>query len=120
VGTRWINQQPGGHCRQETINEQGIGICLVGDFSKARPTEKQLETLARLVYDLQQQFGIAPENILGHGQVLGEFSECPGDHFPWEKFRASLRQVADADRIESLRAAAAAFSSSLRVPPLNP
>lgn len=90
VGARWTKQLPGGHCRQPNINESGIGICLVGDFSKRRPTEKQLAALVTLVRQLQQQFNIADDQVLRHGEIIGEFSECPGQRFPWDEFKKRL------------------------------
>jgi N-acetyl-anhydromuramyl-L-alanine amidase AmpD len=92
TGTRWTKQLPGGHCRQNNINEHGIGICLVGDFSKSRPTEKQLDALESLVRQLQEQFDIAADQILGHGEIIGEFSECPGKEFPWDEFKKRLKK----------------------------
>jgi N-acetyl-anhydromuramyl-L-alanine amidase AmpD len=90
TGARWVKQMQGGHCRQAYINEQGIGICLVGNFSREQPTAKQLDSLALLVRGLQDQFRIPDDHILGHGEVIGEFSECPGREFPWEEFRQRL------------------------------
>jgi N-acetylmuramoyl-L-alanine amidase len=90
TGERWIRQIAGGHCRQQHINEHGVGICLVGDFSRAQPTPKQLESLLLLVRGLQEQFQIPPENVVGHGELFGEFSECPGKNFPWPQLRAVL------------------------------
>jgi N-acetylmuramoyl-L-alanine amidase len=92
TGPRWIKQMHGGHCRQAYINEHGIGICLVGNFSRDEPTEKQLDSLVLLVRGLQEQFKIPDDHILGHGEVIGEFSECPGREFPWEKFRKRLHE----------------------------
>ena len=92
VGTRWVTQLHGGHCRQGYINERGIGICLVGNFSKDQPTAKQLDALALLIRGLQYQFKIADDHILGHGEVIGEFSECPGKEFPWDELKKRLKQ----------------------------
>lgn len=94
TGDRWRQQLPGGHCRQAEINDTGIGICLVGDFTDRQPTEKQLDALVLLVRGLQEQFQIAPENVVGHGTILGEFSECPGRSFPWDEFRKRLQEPA--------------------------
>lgn len=116
IGARWHKQLAGGHCKQETINEQAIGICLVGDFTQRLPSDKQMETLARLVFELQRQFTIPSANVLGHGHVVGEFSECPGKSFPWDTFRAALAKVVEADRAEKL----AAFSIQPIAPPVRP
>ena len=92
TGARWIKQMHGGHCRQAYINEQGIGVCLVGDFSHDQPTGKQMDSLVILVRGLQEQFHIPDDHVLGHGEVIGEFSECPGRDFPWDEFRKRLTE----------------------------
>ncbi len=94
TGERWVKQLHGGHCRQQEINERGIGVCLVGDFTRRQPTPKQMDSLILLVRGLQEQFQVAHGNIVGHGQVLGEFSECPGQSFPWEELRKRLQEPA--------------------------
>ena len=65
TGPRWVKQMHGGHCRQAYINEHGIGICLVGNFSRGQPTGKQLDALVLLVRGLQEQFKIPDDHILG-------------------------------------------------------
>ncbi len=92
TGERWVKQIPGGHCRQEDIDEKGIGICLVGDFTDHGPTAKQMAALVVLIHGLQDQFHIPDDQIVGHGQVLGEFSECPGKAFPWAELRKRLKE----------------------------
>jgi N-acetyl-anhydromuramyl-L-alanine amidase AmpD len=92
TGTRWVQQLHGGHCRQGYINEHGIGICLVGDFTRGGPTPRQLDSLVLLIRGLQEQFHIADDQILGHGEVIGEFSECPGKEFPWDDLRKRLKE----------------------------
>ena len=91
TGPRWVKQMHGGHCRQAYINEHGIGICLVGNFSVDQPTSKQLDSLALLIRGLQEQFHIPNDHVLGHGEVIGEFSECPGSQFPWDELHKRLR-----------------------------
>lgn len=92
TGARWVKQMYGGHCRQAYVNEHGIGICLVGNFSQDEPTAKQMDSLVLLVRGLQEQFHIPDDHVLGHGEVIGEFSECPGRDFPWEEFRKRLHE----------------------------
>ncbi len=93
TGPRWPKQLHGGHCRQADINEKGIGICLVGDFTEQQPTAPQLDALALLIRGLQEQFNIPTDRVLGHGDVLGEYSECPGRAFPWAELRGRLADV---------------------------
>ncbi|MGH9930663.1 MAG: peptidoglycan recognition protein family protein [Pyrinomonadaceae bacterium] len=77
-----------------------IGICLVGNFSSAdnaagsrglsTPTEAQINALIELCRSLQQRYNFPPERILRHSDVSPK-SECPGDRFPFEEFRARLK-----------------------------
>ena len=71
----------GGH------NTNNIGICMIGgvdDKNKATVnyTEEQFRALKGLLEGLQQKFGIAKENILGHRDWYGKDprtwqKECP-------------------------------------------
>jgi N-acetyl-anhydromuramyl-L-alanine amidase AmpD len=90
TGDRWIRQIHGGHCKQDDVNQTGIGICLVGDFSRDEPTEKQMQSLVLLIRGLQDQFHIPADQVVGHGEIIGEFSECPGHKFPWDDLRRRL------------------------------
>ena len=49
TGYRWARQLPGGHCHQDYMNNHGIGVCLVGDFTRHGPTMKQMASLVSLV-----------------------------------------------------------------------
>ncbi|MFA5119212.1 MAG: N-acetylmuramoyl-L-alanine amidase [Candidatus Omnitrophota bacterium] len=88
---RWIKQMDGAHCKASGMNHQGIGICLVGNFSKELVPEKQLDALVYLVKVLKKQYKVPYENILGHGQVPDARTECPGTRFPWEEFHRRIR-----------------------------
>jgi len=88
---RWVKQQDGAHCQAARMNYKGIGICLVGNFSKERVSAKQMDSLAYLVNILKEYYHVPPGNILGHGQVPGARTECPGKYFPWEELRSRLK-----------------------------
>ena len=90
VSPRWINQEVGAHCRAADMNYKGIGICLVGNFSEERISEKEMNSLVYLVNVLKKYYGIPMHHIMGHGQVLGAKTECPGKLFPWKEFRRKL------------------------------
>lgn len=90
TGPRWIKQQDGAHCRASGMNEKGIGICLVGNFSEQQISRRQLDSLVYLVNLLRKYYGIPKRNILGHGMVPGAKTECPGTKFPWDAFMAEL------------------------------
>ncbi len=87
VSPRWIKQKEGSHCRAGNMNEKAIGICLVGNFSKDNVDAKQLDALVYLINTLRKYYKIPLKRILGHDQVLGAATECPGRKFPWYKFK---------------------------------
>jgi len=95
VSPRWIKQQDGAHCKASGMNHKAIGICLVGNFSKEDVSDKQLSSLVYLVNILKRYYNIPQRNILGHGQVRGANTECPGKRFPWNKFFTQLRKMSD-------------------------
>jgi len=88
---RWIAQKDGAHCKASDMNTKAIGICLVGNFSQERVPESQLSALVHLVNYLRQYYNIPEKNILGHSQVPGARTECPGKLFPWKEFERRLR-----------------------------
>ena len=90
TGPRWTKQIDGAHCKASFMNEKGIGICLVGNFSKGKPTAAQMSSLVHLVNILRKYYNIPKSRILGHGQVSGAKTECPGKLFPWKEFRSRL------------------------------
>lgn len=98
VSPRWKFQKHGAHAgalpkhasadHRNGYNEFGIGICLVGNFQKSKPTENQLQVLAQLIQDLRTEFDIPADHVLGHGTVKG--TACPGGSFPWRALYAMM------------------------------
>ena len=91
VSPRWLKQENGAHCRASDMNCRGIGICLVGNFSKERVSKKQLDSLVYLTNLLKKYYKIPVSHIMGHGQVPEAKTECPGKFFPWEEFKNELQ-----------------------------
>lgn len=83
VGSRWQHQKHGAHCksRNNFYNEHGIGICLVGDFTRQPPSQRQLESLYKLTRFLSQACKIPAGRIVTH-KLINKKTKCPGDHFP--------------------------------------
>ncbi|MDR1144649.1 MAG: LysM peptidoglycan-binding domain-containing protein [Verrucomicrobiales bacterium] len=85
VGGRWSRQLPGGHLRSDGQNEVAIGICLVGNFDRERPTRKQIAALIELVNYLGQRATAAdyprPRFVL-HRDINIRPTDCPGRNFP--------------------------------------
>jgi len=90
VSPRWIKQEDGFHCSASNMNRKAIGICLVGNFNKEYVSSKQLDALVYLVNILRKYYKIPLKRIIGHNQVLGARTECPGKNFPWRRFKDRL------------------------------
>ena len=88
---RWIKQMDGAHCNMGGMNECGIGICLVGDFTHVPPTEKQMDSLVLLVNTLRSYYHISLSHVIRHKDVPGKRTECPGNSFPWNAFKRRLK-----------------------------
>jgi hypothetical protein len=97
IGSRWNTQKHGAHCKTpgNTANLQGIGICLVGDFTRTRPTPAQLASLERLTKFLSWACRIPPERITTHRDVTGK-TACPGQNFSIAGLRRAVQSPAAA------------------------
>jgi hypothetical protein len=90
VTFRWHQQRTGAHCKTpgNWANEKAVGICLVGNFERTRPTAQQMRSLVKLVRFLQDRYGIPKTRIYGHKTTPGaRVTDCPGRMFPmgWMK-----------------------------------
>ena len=93
VTFRWRQQITGAHCKtpENWANEDGIGICLVGNFNNSRPTESQMQSLVSLTRFLKNRYGISNSRIYGHGTTPGaHITDCPGAMFPMVRFKSLL------------------------------
>lgn len=90
VSPRWIKQQVGAHCKAGGMNDKGIGIALVGNFNEDLPTQNQVQSLTYLIRTLSQYYNIRLNNVMGHRDVEGASTDCPGKRFPWSNVRQCL------------------------------
>lgn len=99
VTFRWRNQKIGAHCGgtpENWANEEGIGICLVGNFDHTTPTSQQMQSLAKLVRFLQKRYGISTDRIYGHNNTPGaRVTACPGARFSMTRFKRILGSRSD-------------------------
>lgn len=83
IGPRWTKQLRGGHVRSTEVNNTGIGICLVGNFEKRRPSARQLESAFALV-DWLRAGQVSPKHkVTVHRWVDRNHTVCPGRNFPF-------------------------------------
>ena len=80
IGSRWKKQIEGGHVKSRKYNLNSIGICLVGDFQKFRPTPKQLAAFKELTSYLKNDLLRGRPKFYVHNDL--EQTLCPGKHFP--------------------------------------
>jgi N-acetyl-anhydromuramyl-L-alanine amidase AmpD len=60
-------------------SEQGVNVCLAGNFTALPPPLAQLDATGRLCAWLAQNLGLAPDSIVGLGELSK--SESPGESF---------------------------------------
>jgi N-acetylmuramoyl-L-alanine amidase len=82
IGPRWLRQIKGGHVRQDEVNEVAIGICLVGNFEIAKPTENQLAAFQELMTYLRSEVTGRDVRFMVHREVDPGRTLCPGRNFP--------------------------------------
>jgi N-acetyl-anhydromuramyl-L-alanine amidase AmpD len=99
VTFRWKEQRTGAHCGgtpDNWANEDGIGICLVGNFDHDTPSPRQMQSLAKLVHFLQERYGISNRRIYGHNTTPGaRATACPGRRFPMSRLKQTLASQSD-------------------------
>ncbi|MFA7468529.1 MAG: N-acetylmuramoyl-L-alanine amidase [Desulfotomaculaceae bacterium] len=85
--------QPGAHCRAGGMNTRGIGIALIGNLEEHPPCPEQVDALIDLLRRLMKQHQIPAENVLGHREVPGAATACPGRYLPLEQVQADLNRT---------------------------
>lgn len=87
IGPRWTRQLQGGHVASNYLNRIAIGICLVGDFNRDKPTPAQLAALDELITYLRGRVGKIKGRVAivsAHTDINPKPTDCPGDRFlPW-------------------------------------
>ena len=93
VTFRWRKQQTGAHCKTPNnwANESAVGICLVGNFNDTTPTNRQIQSLVKLIGFLQDRYRIPKSRIYGHNNTPGaKVTDCPGKKFPMYRLKSML------------------------------
>ncbi|MDI6711412.1 MAG: peptidoglycan recognition family protein [Bacillota bacterium] len=91
---RVVNGRPptmrGAHCVAGNMNRKALGICLIGNMENHPPTPAQWESLVGLVRRLAAEHRVPVTNVLGHGEVPGAATACPGRHTDMAALRREL------------------------------
>lgn len=90
AGFRWSRQHVGAYAvgpSADFLNRRALGICMIGDFSQAPPTQSQMRELIWVVRNLQSKFNIPAEHVVI--QMLPEGKDS-GRLFPAVEFRQQL------------------------------
>jgi len=75
------DEEIGAHCKEAWKNYNSIGICLSGNFDIDDPTQEQIESLSKLLHDLQKKHGIENKNVRLH-RDYATYKSCPGTRIP--------------------------------------
>lgn len=81
------------------FNSRSVGICCVGNFDKVAPSTELIFILKSLCRQLQIEFGIPRDQVIGHRETFGmpdcppapSPKTCPGRMFDMDSFRSVLR-----------------------------
>jgi N-acetyl-anhydromuramyl-L-alanine amidase AmpD len=90
-GTRPVNEV-GYHAGSLPVNLVSIGICLIGNFEKDKPSTEQTNTLRNLLKSLMGQYGLQREDIKLHKEVRLSPTACPGKNIT-HKYIDSLLEI---------------------------
>ncbi len=94
IGSRWTKQINGGHVASDYLNNISLGICLVGDLNRDKPTKEQLAALDELITYLRSRVGKIKGKqaiVKGHKEINPKPTDCPGDRFPLSWLRQRFR-----------------------------
>ena len=89
IGPRWTGQINGGHVHSDYLNSIALGICLVGDYNRDKPTREQLEALDELIGYLRNRVGKTEHQfaiVKPHRDINPPRwpTDCPGSRFPYD------------------------------------
>jgi len=70
---RWQGAHSGG-----ANNVRNVGVCLLGNFDRERPTPEADRALTGLLASLRKQHGIPVNRVFGHREL--KTTQCPGTH----------------------------------------
>jgi len=91
IASRWLRQLPGAHAAgkdADWFNRHSIGICLIGDGNRQRPSAAQMRRLVQVIEALRAEFKIPADRVYLHRDIAT--TPSPGRRFPESTFRQQL------------------------------
>ena len=81
----------GAHCKASSMNYKGIGIAVIGNLQNHSILPAQEKAVVQLAGDLMGRFAIPLSNVLGHNEVPGAATACPGRHLSMASLRSAVK-----------------------------
>lgn len=69
-------------------NSVAVGICMIGDFTKEKPTDAQYKATLQLTKKLMSELNISVNNVKGHKEFPNNYTACPA--IDMNKFRKDV------------------------------
>jgi len=67
-----------------------LGVCLLGNFDKEHPSDKQRATLVECLLELCTRNNLTEKDILGHRELPGARTTCPGRRINMNEIRGEI------------------------------
>lgn len=90
-----VLSERGAHCVAGGMNALALGVALIGNFEERRPYPEQSAALQELLSRLMREYRIPVSQVLGHREVNGAATLCPGRHLDLAALRRTLTAPAD-------------------------
>jgi N-acetylmuramoyl-L-alanine amidase len=85
--------QRGQHARG--WNYRSIGVALAGNLEHHPPTGPAVATLVSICVGLCEEFGLTADDVVGHKELEGCRTDCPGSYVPLQILRRKIRRELD-------------------------
>jgi len=80
----------GAHCLAGGMNHKALGVAVIGNLEARPPRPEQLAALQELAARLMAEYRIPVAQVLGHREVPGAATACPGRFLDLGRLRAVL------------------------------
>lgn len=90
-----VQSERGAHCVADGMNGKALGVALIGNFEQRPPHPEQLVALQELLPRLMREHRIPVSRVLGHREVKGAATLCPGRHLDLVALRRTLMEPTD-------------------------